>query len=172
MPLLMLPLHERLGVGREIDLETFILNGMSPSTPSSQGSGNTMEEEADRVQEPEGIEDMKKSGPSNMSKTHRHSQSLKEHALGRHRSVPGLLSIHYSFQFSVYMGLCMNDWVSDCWVFSWALFFFLVWLIHSKVTGFSLSYYILFCYNLVLSLSNLLFLMRDRKRVAPDGGGG
>lgn len=54
MPLLMLPLHERLGVGREIDLETFILNGMSPSTPSSQGSGNTMEEEADRVQEPEG----------------------------------------------------------------------------------------------------------------------
>lgn len=41
-----------------------------------------------------------------------------------------------------------------------------------EVLVFALSYYILFCNILLLSLKNCSFLMRDRERVDSDGRGG
>lgn len=57
----------------------------------------------------------------NMSKALMSSQRLKQDTWGLHSFVPGLLSLHYSFQFSVFIGFkCVNKWFSDSCVFPWA----------------------------------------------------
>ena len=68
----------------------------------------------------------------------------------------------------------MNKYVSDSCAFSWALFFFLlVCLVHFNVTVFVLSYYILFCYILLLlSLRSPFFSNERQKGVDPYGGEG
>lgn len=59
-------------------LEPSVLNRMTSSNLSSQGSVNPGEEEAERLQEPEGMEDIKKivSPRHNRTDTHMNSQSL------------------------------------------------------------------------------------------------
>ena len=56
---------------------------MLPSVSSSWGSENPIEEKADRLLDPEGMEDTKETKPSH-SKTnvHMNSQSLWQHAQG------------------------------------------------------------------------------------------
>lgn len=41
------------------DLDQSVLKGMSPSGSSCHNSGNSSEEEAEKVEEPKGIEDIK-----------------------------------------------------------------------------------------------------------------
>lgn len=80
---------ERVG-----DLGTLLYNYESPSHPFSRGSGNTAEE-AERLQEPEGMEDGRQ-GPlvvpkSTMIKLHMNSQRLRKAC---HGSVPdGVLDL-------------------------------------------------------------------------------
>lgn len=64
------------------------LNGIFPSNPSPQGSGNPAEEEA---KEPEGMEDIKKPRPLKQ-----HAQSSYELRLRQHAQGLGLLSIYYA----------------------------------------------------------------------------
>lgn len=51
------------------------LNGMSPSNPSPQGPGKPSEEEAERLWEPEGMEDAKETRPSRHIRTDTHMNS-------------------------------------------------------------------------------------------------
>ena len=62
-------------------LEHSVLNGVSPSNPFPQVSGNIEEEEVERFEAPEGMEDTKETWHStNKTDTHMNSQILLQHA--------------------------------------------------------------------------------------------
>lgn len=44
-------------------VECSVLSGVSPPIPSPQGSGNPMEEEVERLEDPEGMEGLKETRP-------------------------------------------------------------------------------------------------------------
>lgn len=79
---------------------------------------------------------------------------------------------------STFMGLlpeCVSEWVSDSCTFSWGVFLFFWWphVIQLRYDGFPfiLPYYVLL-YFAVCLLEAHSFLMRGRKSVDSEGGGG
>lgn len=78
-------------------LQNTVLDGSSPSDPSPQSSRNPVEEEAERVHiraRGGGANPENKALEISLSNAHTNSQSA-----------PGPLHVHYSFQFSTFMGL-------------------------------------------------------------------
>ena len=92
-------------------LEYSALNGMSPLDPSLHSSEKPVEEKAERVQVPEGMEDIKRRRPSKLTWakliwTHRDWSSTQQRL---HGSAPCPLFIYYGFQFGVFMSVQMSE---------------------------------------------------------------
>ena len=133
-------------------LEHTTLKGISPLSPSPQGSGNHDKEEAERVWEPERME---ATGVGEQSHT-LNQQKQKQQAQGLHRSVP--LQIYHSFQISIFMGFLSLQMTRTLNFVP-----FLCSLSNYNVIMFVLYYYTLFCCILILSLRSLLFSNERQK---------
>lgn len=84
--------HNSTNVQRVRDFGNTVLNGMSTSSLSLQGSGNCVEEE--RLSEPVGTEDTKETVCSSHNRTD--AQRLWQHAEGLHKSQPdGALALRW-----------------------------------------------------------------------------
>ena len=66
---------------------------------SPKGSGNPVEVEAERIEEPEVMEEQ--GFWINIIKAHRNSLRLRQHAQGLQKSAPGPLCGYHGFHFSV-----------------------------------------------------------------------